>query len=315
MGAQATAGSRRIMGILELPPDQGDVEGPPLPLGRRIDLPDRGVTFVREVAGPVDAPTLLLLHGWWASGGLNWFQAFEPLSEHFNIVAPDLRGHGRGIRSRRRFRLADCADDTAALLDELGTGPVIAVGYSMGGPVSQLLWQRHGDKVDGLVLCATSHGFVPGMRERFIFTTAMASLAGTTRLGQLATHLPTRLVERLAPAWAGQWPGPSGSTRPSTLQRWAAAEMRRHDITQVMEAGIAVGNYNAKRWIGDIDVPTSVVLTELDKAIVPERQQEMADAIPGARVFPVPDGHVACARSVWIPGLVDACRDVADRLH
>jgi hypothetical protein len=90
--------------------------------------------------------------------------------------------------------------------------------------------------------------------------------------------------------------------------------MRRHDLTQVMEAGLAIGNYNAKRWIGEIDVPTAVVLTELDRAIVPERQQEMAGAIPDARVFPVPDGHVACARSVWMPGLLAACHDVAERL-
>ena len=56
----------------------------------------------------------LLLHGWIASGGLNWFNAFGPLSERYYVVAPDLRGHGRGLRSRRRFRLADCADDVAA---------------------------------------------------------------------------------------------------------------------------------------------------------------------------------------------------------
>ena len=49
-------------------------------------------------------------------------------------MALDHRGHGRGIRSRRPFRLEDCADDAAALIDELGLGPVTAVGYSMGGP-------------------------------------------------------------------------------------------------------------------------------------------------------------------------------------
>jgi 3-oxoadipate enol-lactonase len=303
------------MGILELPPDQGDSEGPPLPLGRRVDLPDRGITFVREVEGPSpDAPTLLLLHGWFASGGLNWFQVFEPLSRHFNIIAPDMRGHGRGIRSHRRFRLADCADDTAALLEELGGGPVIAVGYSMGGPVSQLLWKRHPELVSGLVQCATSMGFVPIMRERFIFTTAMASIAGTTRLGQLAAHMPNRWARRLAPAWAEQWARSGGSGRPSSIQRWAGAEMRRHDGRQLMEAGVAVGNYNAKKWIGTVDVPTAVVLTQLDKAIVPERQQELADSIPGTTVFPVEDGHVACARSTWIPGLLEACQDVAARL-
>ena len=90
---------------------------PPLPLGERIELPGRGTTFVRHVEGPPGAPTVLLLHGWIASGGLNWFNAFGPLSERFSVVAPDLRGHGRGLRTRRRFRLADCADDVAATLE------------------------------------------------------------------------------------------------------------------------------------------------------------------------------------------------------
>src|SRR5215475_12313188 len=113
--------------------------GPPLPLGRRIVLRKRGTTFIREVEGPPGAPTLLLLHGWLASAGLNWYQAFDRLGERFNVVAMDMRGHGRGIRSGRPVRLADCADDAAAVVDELGTGPVIAVGYSLGGPVAQLL--------------------------------------------------------------------------------------------------------------------------------------------------------------------------------
>ncbi|MEL7207403.1 MAG: alpha/beta hydrolase, partial [Actinomycetota bacterium] len=103
-------------------------------------------------------------------------------------------------------------------------------------------------------------------------------------------------------------------TRPSSIQRWAGAEMRRHDAVQLMEAGVAIGNYNARKWIGEIDVPTSVVLTALDKAIVPERQMELHDAIDGATLHPVNDGHVACARSTWIPGLLAACRDVADRI-
>src|SRR5258708_4385199 len=116
--------------------------GPPLPVGERVYLPGRGTTFVRRVKGPPGAPTLLLLHGWMASGGLNWFRVFDALGEHFDVIAVDMRGHGRGIRNGRRFRLADCADDAAATLDALGVGPVIAVGYSLGGPVAQLRWRR-----------------------------------------------------------------------------------------------------------------------------------------------------------------------------
>src|SRR5687768_15991987 len=112
-------------------------------MGRRVELPGRGTTFIREVPGPPGAPVVVLLHGLLASGGLTWLDSFGPLGRRYRVVAVDLRGHARGLRSPRRFRLADCADDIAALLDVLGVESAVAVGYSMGGPVAQLLWHRH----------------------------------------------------------------------------------------------------------------------------------------------------------------------------
>src|SRR4051794_41166201 len=111
-----------------------------IPGGRPVVLPGRGTTFVREAMGPPGAPTLILLHGLGATAALNWFPVFELLSEHFHVVALDHRGHGRGIRPTRRFRLADCADDVVALADQLGIDTFIPVGYSMGGPIAQLIW-------------------------------------------------------------------------------------------------------------------------------------------------------------------------------
>ena len=289
-----------VDGVIE-PDDPVDaVPGPPLPLGRRIELPGRGTTFARCIPGPTDAPTVVLVHGWLASGGLNWFQTFDSLRGRYGVVAPDLRGHGRGIRSRRRFRLADCADDLAALIDHLGCGPVVVVGYSMGGPVAQLLWRRHRDHVAGLVFVATSSSFVAGMRERFIFTSAMAAAAGGTRAGQQVTRLPIRAVRERIPTDA---PG-----RPASMGRWAAAEMRRHNIRTVLEAGQAVGNYNARRWVGDIDVPTTCVVTTKDLAIKPSEQGRLAFAIPGATVHRLEDGHTACAR----PGFGEPIRSAVD---
>src|SRR5918994_5708857 len=127
--------------------------------GRGVDLPRRGRTFVRERPGPDGAPVVVLLHGWTATATLNWAPVFEPLSHHFRVVALDHRGHGRGVRARSPFRLEDCADDVAALLGVLGVARCIAVGYSMGGAIAQLLWRRHADLVDGMVLCATSGSF------------------------------------------------------------------------------------------------------------------------------------------------------------
>ncbi|MCX7619776.1 MAG: alpha/beta hydrolase [Acidimicrobiales bacterium] len=294
--AEPTAGGRGAAAV-----------GLPIPVGRRVELPGRGTTFVREVDGPPGAPALVLIHGWIASAGINWYQLFEPASRHFRVIAPDLRGHGRGIRSRRRFRLADCADDIAVLLDELEVPSAIMVGYSMGGPVAQLLWKRHRSKVDGLVLCATSHRFVPGMRERLVFTTLMATAAGTSRAGQLFTVLPRSVVRQFAPVTA--------KGRPTSLQRWAAAEIRRHDLRMVLEAGHAIGHYDASRWIGNIDVPTAVVVTTKDRALTPAEQARLAFAIPHATIHRIEDGHVACTSPAFAAPVLAACTEVAVKAY
>lgn len=277
----------------------------PVPVGERIDLPGRGTTFVRRVEGPPGAPTVVLLHGWIASGGLNWYTAFGPLSRRYHVLAPDLRGHGRGIRSRRRFRLADCADDVAALLEQQGSGPAIAVGYSMGGPVAQLLWRRHADQVAGLVLCATAARFVGGVRERLIFGSIMAAALGTTRAGRLAGQVTLASMRR--------WAAPPASKTPVSLRDWAAAEMRRHDLVKLVEAGQAIGSYDATRWIRQVDVPTTVVVTERDRAVPPASQRRLARAIPGAAVQVVDDGHIACAKRSFGHQLLGAVDSVAAR--
>ncbi len=271
----------------------------PIPAGRRIELPGRGMSFVRELPGPPGAPTVLLLHGWGATGGLNWYRVFEPLADHFRVIAPDLRGHGRGLRSRRVFRLADCADDCASLLLELGAAPTIAVGYSMGGPVGQLLWHRHRDLVNGLVLCATSAGFFPGTRERMVVQGMMTALAGTLRIGTLGSRIPfaVRPVRR---------------SRHVSLPAWAQAEFRRHDLRMVMEAGHSIGTYHAK-WVHEIDVPTAVIVTTQDSLVDPEQQYAMAAAIPNATLVELPLNHLACTDDAFVAPLVNACREVFDR--
>ena len=280
--------------------------GPPLPPGRRIHLPGRGVTFVREVVGPPGAPTLLLIHGWLASAGLNWFTAFDALGAEFNVVALDLRGHARGIRSRRVFRISDCADDIAALCGELGLQQVIAVGYSLGGPVAQLLWRRHPELVSGLVLAATADTFVDAQHERLIFTSMMAAAAGTSGLAGFVLRPAYARLRKAGP--------PAAYKRASTLRAWAASEFRRHDWTKIFEAGRALGRYNARPWIGEIDVPTGIVVTMRDGAITPDRQLLMASEIRGSTVHEVDGGHAVCSQRRFAPPLLEACQAVAAKV-
>jgi pimeloyl-ACP methyl ester carboxylesterase len=287
-------------------PDSDVPQGSVVPMGRRIELPGRGTTFVRHAPGPSGAPTVMLLHGWLATGALNWYRCFEPLAEHFNVLAIDHRGHGRGIRSNRRFRLADCAADTAAVLAECDTGPVIAVGYSMGGPIAQLLWRDHRDLVGGMVLIASGAEFVPGNRHRYAASALLVAAAGT-RVGAAATWLPGRLA-RLA------LPDIRPSERPTELINWGRNEMAKQSGRTMLEAAHAMANYSSKHWIDQIDVPTSVIVTENDSAVSPEAQLRMAMAIPGAHINRIPGGHVSCIDPDFGRKVTDACLDVARRI-
>jgi 3-oxoadipate enol-lactonase len=275
---------------------------PGMPDGRYVELPGRGTAFVREVAGPEGAPTLVLLHGWTANSALNWFATYAPLGEHFRVLALDHRGHGHGIRSWKRFTLEDCADDAVALLDAVGVETAIPVGYSMGGPIAQLMWQRHRERVDGLVLCATAARF----RDRGSDRALQGVVTGLTLAVRAApSWMHKRVTERLV----------TNRYDTSPLGCWARDQSRLNDLRTMIEAGHAVGSYDARPWIGGIDVPTAVVMTSYDTTVPPARQKIMAGAIPGALVVPVSGGHDVCAVDIdaFVPALLEACTDVATR--
>ena len=272
--------------------------------GRLIALPDRGVTYVRDSAGPEGAPVLLLLHGWTATADLNWSFSFPTLSQEFRVVALDHRGHGKGIRSTDAFTLEDCADDAAALLRRLGVASAIVVGYSMGGPIAQLMWRRHPDVVAGLVLCATSARFCERPWEYALFS--LARLAGT--LSRLA---PVHCAVGAVRVWRRRL------STPRPILDLAIEAGDGHDWSAVLEAAAALGRFDSRPWVGEIRVPTAVVHTTRDHVVSPPRQRHLANAIRGASIHEVDGDHDACISrpDIFVPALVDACAAVAARVR
>jgi 3-oxoadipate enol-lactonase len=271
-----------------------------LPPGRLVQLPGRAPMFVRESSGPPAAPTVLLLHGVTLTADLNWFGVFAGLGEHFRVVAPDLRGHGR-TPMQSRFRLEDCADDVAALAEVLGLERVIVVGYSMGGLVAQLLWRRHHRLVAGLVLCATARNF-RGSREEGLMS---LSLMGFTRAMRFNPFLPLMGSGVLASAILGQVSDPA-------LRSWAHQEMERTSLATTSDAFDEVARFTSHLWIGQVDVPTAVLVTLSDHVVPVSRQRRLAAAIPGASVYQLEGDHGVCVDGPHRFGvtLLSACRSV-----
>ncbi|HMO57477.1 MAG TPA: alpha/beta fold hydrolase [Roseiflexaceae bacterium] len=94
---------------------------------------------------------VLLIHGFGATGAL--FQPIVPdLAAKYQVLLPDLRGHGNS----RRLPVADSidrlADDLQDLLDLLGSVPAIVVGHAAGAAIAMQLAHAVPQQVRGLIL-------------------------------------------------------------------------------------------------------------------------------------------------------------------
>ena len=245
-----------------------------LPRGCIIPVPGRGEMFLRDSGG--DGPPVLLLHGWMFSADLNWYTTYGALEEAgYRVLAVDHRGHGRGIRTAEPFTLKACADDAAALLAQLKVQPVLAVGYSMGGPIASILARDHPKLVAGLILGATALDWsTPRMKA---FWRTMAAL---------------RLVLGLAPEKAWQRGLRAGGFPDSPITTWVAAELSRGNSVDLAEAGRELGRYDATTWIAGLDAPRAILLTTQDTAVPPSKQRALAAAL-SAPVFEVRGDHGA----------------------
>jgi pimeloyl-ACP methyl ester carboxylesterase len=239
----------------------------------------------------------MLLHGLAATASINWRGAFDALGPEFRVVALDHRGHGRGIQTRR-FSLRDCADDVVALADVLGIDRFIAVGYSMGGPIALLARRRHPSRVNGLVLCATSAQFPRAAAPAPLG----AAVVAAARLAPLGVR--RRLVRTVT----------APLVREAAIPPAILTEARRHDPAALLEAGRAIGRFDARTWVGRLDCPTASVITDRDRLVPPYTQLALAETAR-ASVHPVAGDHGVVVRAPgrFYPALVEACRSVADR--
>jgi 3-oxoadipate enol-lactonase len=265
-------------------PSPGAPIPPPLPPGFVVPLPGRGEVFVRDIGPPgggeLPGPPVLLLHGWTVSADLNFFAVYGELAARHRVVALDHRGHGRGMRPRTPFSLEECADDAAALLGELGVGPVVAVGFSMGGPIAMLLHHRHPDLVAGMVFCGTALEWKASARERILWR-GVSLLEVALRSGT-GEGIVARVLREII----------DGSPQLEALEPWVRGEFHRGYPPDLAGAGRALSTYDGRALAPDVDVPCAVVVTTGDQLVRPEKQYELADAT-GADIFTLDGDHFA----------------------
>ncbi|MCY4640195.1 MAG: alpha/beta hydrolase [Chloroflexi bacterium] len=139
---------------------------------------------------------LLLVHGW-CSSGRAWERTAPAFARRGRVVRVDLRGHGASeAPPRGGYLWGDFADDLEDLVVALGLARIVAVGHSMGSPVSLELAGRLPRAVAGVVAVdgLSGLGLASGRAATHPWVAALTptSTAATRR----------RLVETFLPAAA-----------------------------------------------------------------------------------------------------------------
>jgi pimeloyl-ACP methyl ester carboxylesterase len=132
--------------------------------GRIETLNDTRIYF--EIHG--SGEPVLLLHGF-SGSSQDWAKLTPEWRTQFQLIVPDLRGHGRSGILSKPFRHQDAALDLLALLDHLGIGACKGIGVSAGGNVLLHMATMQPKRVIAMVLVSATPYFPaqarPIMRE------------------------------------------------------------------------------------------------------------------------------------------------------
>ena len=224
-----------------------------------------------EQAG-AGSPVVLLHEG--IGDSRMWEPQWESYAERFRVVRFDMRGFGQSPPAVGTFSLSG---DLVELLDELELGPSALVGMSLGGSVAMEATIARPDLVSRLVLVG------PGLRG---FEMDDETKAGwDEEEAALERGDDDEAVEINMRMWVD---GPSRAPEEVDPElRRKVGEMQRRAIDIWREAG-EEGTHEplVEDWgerLGEISVPTLILVGELDRPEMREIAERLEAEIPNAR--------------------------------
>ncbi len=205
---------------------------------------------------------LILIHGGLNSSAL-WENNLSSFLDHFRVIVPDSRGHGRTNNPRDTLSYRLMADDVASLVSALNLDRPFVCGYSDGGQIALELGMHHSDKFRALVVAAAWFKF---------------SSVYTDGIKNLGMSGPDEADYNM---FEKQYPSLVEVIQTSGVEDWKT--FFRH-TTEMFWTPL---NYTADDFAG-IVIPTLVLIGDRDEYIPVEEAVEMYNMIPNAELAVVP---------------------------
>jgi aminoacrylate hydrolase len=219
---------------------------------------------------------LLLVPGLSGQGAF-WSPQVADLSRDFRVVIHDHRGAGQSTHSRITYSVEQMADDVLKLMDALRIETAHFVGHSTGGAIGQVLALDHPRRLRSLVLSATWAGPDPYFRRVFESRKEVLQTLG------LEAYLRASALFLMPPAWV------SANDRVLTEQHRAA--LAGAAPIEVMTSRIdAIVRHDRRARLGEIRVPTLVIVAQDDMITPRFYSDELASRVPGAKLVVLDGG-------------------------
>lgn len=235
-----------------------------------------GVELFYEVEG--SGPPLLLISGLGQNASA-WATVKPLLTARFTCITFDNRGTGRSGVPAGPYTIPQMADDTAGLIAHLGLGPVLAVGWSLGGSVLQGLLIGHGALVRRAVILSGFPSYTEmqhGWLDCLIALRRSAVPAAAQAMFGMAWGFTAKLLSDHAVV-AGAANLTAAAPYPTSPEGF---EAQAHGLRR----------YDSRPLLPTVATPT-LVLVGAEDVLTPVAQSvEMASLIPGARLQVLPRG-------------------------
>jgi len=224
-------------------------------------------------------PALVFVHGFPLSRG-TWQRQVESFRSSHRVLAPDLRGFGDSDApaDAAPLPMSQFAADVHALLEELGTGPVVLAGHSMGGYVALAFARQFPESVRGLVLVGTKAGA----------DSAEAAAARRATAEKVKADGVGVVIDAMAPKML------AASNQDAVMTEEVRRFMASAKPVGVIGALLGMAERpDSTALLAQIAVPTLVITGSDDVIIPPAESEKLAQAIPGARLSSIPNaGHL-----------------------
>lgn len=242
---------------------------------------------------------VVLMHGFLCSGEM-WSYQVPDLARSHRVLNVDMRGHGESGPVEEPFRIVDLVDDVVTILDEVGVESAVWAGLSIGGMIALRAALAAPDRVEALIVVDSSAEVDPALaRAKYRLLGAVARVVGIRPvLGPVIRLMFGRSTRRDQPELVAEW-------------RQRFAEVHVPSILAGLES--LIRRRPTLDRLGEIRVPTLVVVGEEDTSLPPSRSRAIAAAITGAELVVVPEaGHLSALEQPQ--AVTEAMREFLDQL-